>query len=514
MFDRMLSAVGLGSKEPVGSDQAMAETENAPAPATQSLNREQAVMQLQELLWHVPDPDAVLDTVGLPRHELSRLTSDDEIDGALETRLEKVIEMPWRLEGGTDAIQEFITGELERHHERLVRGIWAAVPYGYSVMERVYYRGPDNRIRLDRTVLKPMEWFTPQRDGSLRMQVDYAQEIGGDPVDTYYKFLLTRAHPTYRNPYGEALLSRLYWPWYFRHSSWDFWMQFLERFGTPLLIGKGKNPAELARALSEAVQNAAIGVPNDAEVTIAQASGDGQAFAKVEEALSARIHRRILGQTLTSGTEGGSGNRALGEVHERVAQTKANADARLVRGSLQQVVDALTVLNFGAGTESPDVVMEDDTGLQADRAERDAKLYQAGIRFRPEYVARAYDLEEGEFTIADAGGQGGASRLSANPGGALLAQGQGERFTPGQQAVEDMAKSLAGRTPQPIEPGKIAAAIQDSAGPEDLQERLAELVGDAPPEEMQELFERSLFAAEVLGWTVTEEQGELPGGDE
>jgi hypothetical protein len=43
--------------------------------------------------------------------------------------------------------------------------------------------------------------------------------------------------PTYRQPYGRALYSQLYWPWFFRKMGWQFWMKFLERWGTPFLVG-------------------------------------------------------------------------------------------------------------------------------------------------------------------------------------------------------------------------------------------------------------------------------------
>ena len=40
------------------------------------------------------------------------------------------------------------------------------------------------------------------------------------------------------NPRGKALMSRVYWLWYFKTNGWRFWAKYLERFGSPLLVGK------------------------------------------------------------------------------------------------------------------------------------------------------------------------------------------------------------------------------------------------------------------------------------
>ena len=492
-------------------------------PANARLMQEQAVQQLAELLDMTPDPDLTLYYAGIDRTSLRALLSDDEIDGALEVRREAVMQTPWRLEGD-DRVARFVEEELERHHDALLRGAWDAIPYGYSVVELVYRERNDGLVGLDSAILKPFEWFHPYRDGTLRLNTEITDNINGVEVDTYFKFLLTRVNPSHRNPYGEALLSRLYWPWYFRRSTWRFWMQFLERFGTPLLIGKGRDPDSIAQSLARAVQDAVVAVGDGVEVDSVTVSGDGAAFERAEQRLSARIHRRILGQTLTSGTEGGSGNRALGEVHERVAERKRAADIRIVTGTMQQAVNALTALNF-PGAEAPRYVLEDETGLSQERAERDATLAsQVGVQFGEDYIARAYDLEPGEFEVKPPG-RGGGAPPAAPPGAQQAHQGQplehtghqladnGERFTPGEQAVEDMARQLRRSAPQPINPDDIRTAVEAAENPAELQEMLAELAGDNPDAEaFQGVLERALFAAEIIGWETTENQTEA--GDE
>jgi phage gp29-like protein len=61
-----------------------------------------------------------------------------------------------------------------------------------------------------------------------------------------------------------------------------------------------------------------------------QSSGNaGTSFETFNNTIIRQIQKVILGQTLTSGTDG-TGSRALGEVHDNVRKDKLNADIRLL----------------------------------------------------------------------------------------------------------------------------------------------------------------------------------------
>lgn len=488
-------------------------------PSTRRLTTEQAVERLSEMLLSLPDPDDTLYQLGIQRHALRRLLSDEEIDGALEVRREAVLSTSWRLDGDDEQVVEWLQGELERHMQDIVRGAWSAIPFGYSVLEAIYEPREDGRMGLARVAEKPMEWFEVLRDGELRYYG--TGDRHGDRLDTAYKFFLSRNQPTYRNPYGEALLSRLYWPWLFRRSGWEFWVQFLERFGQPLLTGKGANPDALADALYRAARDSVIGVSKEDEVEVHQAQGEGQAFERAEKALVRRIQRRILGQTLTTGTDE-SGSRALGEVHERVAETKRNADLRLVTGTVQRVVNALSWLNW-PDREPPAIQFGDEQGLEADRAERDKALYQAGVRFTPEYIQRAYGFGEDEVTVEEGGGETGGAALSAEPqsltlearpdprlgGGTQLQDGDRE-FTAGIQASERLIEQALQELDNPIPLETLRSEVEAADGEEELFERLAAYVAeDGDDGSHRETLERLTFAALILGYEAEDKQADL-----
>lgn len=490
----------------------------AAAPASFSapakLTMEQATMErVFSLITTLPDPDEALRRAGIARHQLRVVEMDDEITAALDTRREAVVGTPWRLEGGTARWRSELQAELAPHMESLLRGAFQAVPYGYSVMEVVYANRDGGRAGIASVAEKPLEWFIPAGDGlNLRWRDPSSGSFEGVPVDPR-KFLLTVRQPSARNPYGEALLSRVYWPWFFRQHGWQYWMRWLERYGTPMLLGKtAGDPQAMADNLAAALAGSAIAVGTGDEVqAVAPGSGAGH-FSDFDAVICRRIQKSILGQTLTTDASSG-GSFAAAKVADAVRTDRRNADLRLVAATVQRLVDALWQFNARGG-EAPRLVMADDTGLEAERAARDAILVEkVGVRLTSEYVANAYDLEPGDFTMADlspqqaaqagAVGDNGAGS-GAGQGGASFAA-QGREFTPVQQGIEDGLAALMPKVPDPIAPELVRAAVLAARDEADLRARLAALVPQADPR-FQQALERASFAAAVLGYVAADER--------
>ena len=512
-----------------------------PAPATAALWTDQAVSQLIELFTKIPETDELLTQAGITRASLKKLETDDEIFQCLRTRREAVVATPWRFEGGKEDPNKFLTDELKPVMGQLVSGAWKAVPYGYSVMEAVYRKRQDSKfpVGLSTVAVKPLEWFDPRPSGELRYFSPDSSMANGEVVDQVYKFFLTRVDATYQVPKGEALLSRLYWPWFFRFNGWRFWAQFLERFGQPLLVGKSAKPDVLVRALIQAHQDAAIAVGKDDSVDAIAPSSTGEAFEKLEQAVVRRFEKVILGQTLTSdsGAKGG-GSYALGQVHAEVKEGLRRADIRLVRATAQKVVNALCTLN-GITEDIPELVFADDAGLEAARATRDKDLSTIGVKFKKSYFTDRYDLREDDFDIVepkrvppaldpnqtpptppdpnapdngtnvqmDENGnpinpQAGMARSPLE--GLIFARrrvADPKRFTPAQQAVEDLADLALSQCGQPLDLAKVRAAVLAASDPRDLEERLALLFSTANQVDFQKTLEQAMFAADVLGYT-------------
>ncbi len=371
-----------------------------PLPQTASLYADKAVAQIITLMTTLPEMDQILLQAGVTRAGLSKLETDDEIFQAMRTRRDAVIATPWRFEPGEGNVTEFLVEELKPHMETIVGNAWKAIGYGYEVQECIYKKRPDGKIGIERIVEKPLQWFEPQQDMTLKFYPPSGFSVSGEIVDTTFKFFLTQHDATYENPRGEALLSRLYWPWFFRFNSWRFWGQFLERFGTPILVGKATDTTAMAEALLKAHQDAVIAHGPDDDVTCLENKGEGRGFSAIEQALVMRIQKLVLGQTLTSGSgnDGSGGSYALGVIHNTVRDDLRKADLRLIRKTVQNIVNALCALNFPTRV-IPEFFFDDGTGLAKDRAERDKILWSMGVTFSKQYFVDRYDLGEEDFDI-------------------------------------------------------------------------------------------------------------------
>ncbi len=360
--------------------------------ARKMLNSEVAITKLLSFLT-VPDPDDLLQQAGIRRYQLRQLELDDEVAQCKDTRVEAIVATPWSLQPNQTRVGKFITSLIEDHIDDMKRGVMDARFYGYSVQEIIGKKVPKG-IGIDRLALKPMEWFAPQRDGSLRyFPDDGSGGYEGIAVDSD-KFLVARCNASYRNPYGEALLSRLWFPVTWRREGWQLWLQFLETFGEPIVLGQMSNYADFVKAMETQGVRSTIAwqsVSDTDKITTINASTPGE-FDRLEQAILRRIQKLILGQTLTSDV-GSSGSYAAAAIHNEVRNDKRRADMSMVKRTGQQLVNVLCMIN--GITDVPKFIMADDSGLELGRAQRDAVLAPvltaSGFRLSKDYYLRNYD---------------------------------------------------------------------------------------------------------------------------
>jgi phage gp29-like protein len=474
----------------------------------QPLYRQVATYRFFDWLAGIPDPDEVLRRTGRQRQDLRELLRDSEVSQAIDTRREAVIATPWHLEPEARGAARFVAEELTPHMPRLISGAFDAVLYGYSVLEAVYIRR-GARVGVAAIHQPPFEWFRPLPNGELRFFPETgeggATGIACDPR----KFLLAARNPTYRNPYGEALLSVLYWPVTWRLQGWTLWLDFLDTFGAPIVIGKTPSYDSFVTAMQAQGVRRVVAWQQTQEnesVDTITASQAGE-FERLNSALERSIQRVVLGQTLTSDV-GKSGSYAAAQVHNEVRDDKRRADIRLVVAVVQQLIGALWSINGFPGM-APTFCMQDDVGLEKERADRDAVLAEKlGVRFKPAYVAQAYGFEEDDFEIPEpvALPAPGAPASGAGPEDDQLAAKSTPRFTPQQQVIErEVAELLDGEVGPGVDLDGLRSAIRGAKDPADLEARLLTLL-DEDDGRFADLLSRAHFAATVLGYVHAAEE--------
>ncbi len=464
-----------------------------------NLYSQEAVTQFLTNFGKQPDIDEVLRKAGIARHKLRVLLDDDEIAQAVETRIDALLATPLRVEPGDTKEAEMLNLVLKEWFHEIATGAMSALFFGYSVQEAVYELKPEGYVGIQWIGEKPMQWFEPKNDGRLIYRQD--GHNAEREVDQVFKFFLTRRKATYEQPYGKALLATLYWLFFFKQNGFKFWAKFLERFGTPILLGKCKDTEteDMSKALLAAHAQSVLSIDAEDDVSVLGTSGAsgtaGSAFESFNNQLIRQIQKVVLGQTLTSGTDG-TGSRALGQVHDNVRMDKLKSDIRLVTPTLQAVVDALCKLN-GWG-EYKVMLGEKPKPLNKDQAERDAHLKNAGANLTPQYFQREYGLQDGD--IAESQQLPANTQFTALPRQAFSFKASANKLSAAQQEVEELADKQKQFTL--LDQKQIKELIADVETPEQLQSKLFSMLGDVPVSQFSAVLDQALYAADVLGYGI------------
>ena len=358
------------------------------------LNSEVAISKMLDYFLQLSDPDELLAKAGVRRHNLRSLEMDDEIAQCIDTRMDSITRYSWRLEPNQPRKSIWMRDMLEEAGINvLIRSLVGAVPYGYVVNEAIWVK-EKGRIVLKRIPQKPMEWFVPQSNGSLRyFPDDGAGGVNGVECDPR-KFFLTVRNARYQNPRGEALLSRVWFPVTWRREGWGMWLHFLETFGDPIVLGQVPDFRTFVDAMKAQGVRSTIAWQSTSDrdnVSTITASAPGE-FERLENAIVRRIQKLFLGQTLTSDTSQQGGSYAQATVHNQVRHDKTRSDIRMVTDTLQTLINVACDLN---GFERLKFIMNDDAELAVSRAARDAVIYPvlsgSGFRLSKDYFIDTYD---------------------------------------------------------------------------------------------------------------------------
>ncbi len=479
-------------------------SENA-KPESGGLYLHEAELALINYLTKMPDGDEVLRKAGITRHRLKVMMYDDEIYQCVEKRQDKIESAPWRLEPADSTTAQILNDHLREWWSEIVIGAQNARWFGYSVLEAVYNQ---NALHINGDIItpfiglqwigeKPMQWYEPKNDGRLILLQNHSKSRRDEECDQHFKHFLTRCKPTYENPYGEALLSRLYWVWFFKNNGFKMWAKFVEQFGMPMLVGKsavGKND-DMRDALlrAHASRVLAVSATDTVEVTAAGSSSGNASgtYDTFDKNLERRIQKVILGGTLTSGTDG-SGSRALGEVHLEVQNSKYKADIRMIMPTIQAILNALCDLN---GWQRHRIIIGEEKSLEEPKADRDVKLKNAGANLTPQYFQREYGLQDGD--IAEVQQLPANTQFSALPKRAFSFKADMQGLDANQQEVDEKISEIDKKL---FSESELMKVVETSSDVNDLQTKLYGLMSGESVEKFTETMARALYLFDVIGY--------------
>ncbi|MEN6511320.1 MAG: DUF935 family protein [Chloroherpetonaceae bacterium] len=371
---------------------------------TNELVTREQVLTFQRFIGILPNPDKVIQQNGGVSKIFPELKNDPHIWSCMQSRKAGVLSQDWDIfdRDANSDISQFIRKIFQKLDVfNLMNNILESVFTGMQVLEIIWeYDDNGNYIPKD-IIPKPLEWFYYDEQNNLKFRK--RDSLKGDFLPES-KFLIPRNLPTYSNPYGESLLAKCYWPATIKNVGFRFWMNFLEKYGLPIIIGQytySPTPEELqslSDRLNELVESQTIATPNDINIDIRDIgqSKSVELYAQLIRMANAEISKALLSETLTTELEHGS--YAASATHFKVREDVILSDKILVENTLNILCDYITKLNFPK-MQSPIFKFRTQRNLSFD-IDNDVKLASIdNFQFKKEYFMKKYDLNEDEFYI-------------------------------------------------------------------------------------------------------------------
>lgn len=412
------------------------------------------------------DVDEVLKRANLTRSDLLKLLYDDEIYGCISRRTAAVMGNAWHIEGdNTDWLYEAVSTVYEDAVRIMMQALWI----GSSIGELIWQDGEQKTIRA--VVPRVIEQFKSDADGNLVWKSPNGGEVAVIPE----KVLRGAVNVNKNNPYGDALLSRVYWAWFAKNYAEQFWNKFTERHASPITVIKSavntanrdeaqRDLAALAAAGSQGVADGVVAMSDQDSIEFVEANNDGAAHEKYTRHQIQRIQKTLLGRVLTSELE--TGSRAAQETDDGFTQSIADADLTFVERGINHIVACLLTVN-GMDAEGVYFVYERAQAIDKGRWERDVALLNTGkIELTEQYYLDNYGFEPQHFRVVAAASA--APKLSLS-----LSQ-----LTPGAQEVEDGIVAALKNAPEMLGVEAVLAVAREARDEADLVRRLALLYDD------------------------------------
>ena len=388
---------------------------------------------------YLPDPDIVLRKQGKDVRIYKELLCDPHVFACVQSRKAGVLSLEWDLNRGVDKDKnaELVEKLLKKLNlNKIINDILDAALFGFTPIEVIWGK-VGNYILPVELKAKPPEWFCFDDENQLKFRTK--EHYWGEELPPR-KFLCPQSNPSYENPYGERVLSRVFWPVTFKKGGLKFWVVFTEKYGMPHLIGKHPRGAtkeetdNLADLLEQMVQDAIAVIPDDSSVEIQEANKSSSAaiYEQLIDKMNAEISKAILGQTLTTEI-GSNGSYAASNTHMGIRQDIIDSDKKLVEQTINQLIQWIYEINF-SNAEIPifELYQEEDVDLTL--AQRDKILFDSGIKFTKEYFIKTYGFDEEDIEIKEDGLPVPMSQYS---------QFAEEPVIKGQKQIDDLFKFLS-----------------------------------------------------------------------
>lgn len=384
-----------------------------------------------------------------------------------------------------------------------------ACMFPVAVLEKVWQPSMQPGLRYELASLKKVDYRLLDYTMCRKLRIENVT-ADGMPAGTYHEadswsYVVHRGHLlTTPDHWGGPMRALLFW-WLFATMDRDWWVRFLERFGTPFLVGKfeqsdDESRAILLRAFSSASRLFGLVISKETEVEVQQVSdtNTGEAFKVFHTYAQEQISKLIVGQTMSADSKPtalGDGASGLhGEVRDDFRVWDARVTGNTVR--LQVFADFLTI--NGLPGRPPKITWGGEEKEDATATATVIKtMHDAGLELTPEAITLVSERLGLEFAKAP---PPPAPMLPPGLGrGPLLDKKPDAAFSAGHDhpdPLDSIARSgsadLARAFRATLAP--VARIIHESKSAAECEAKLAAFTASWRPGEAAQLMENALVA--------------------
>lgn len=384
-----------------------------------------------------------------------------------------------------------------------------AIGHGFAHLEIEWNDDPAYRLP-DAIHHRPQSWFMVPQDNQNQIRL---RDNTSDGEALWELGWIRHVHKAKSGYISRGGLHRiLAWPFLFKNYSVRDLAELLEIYGIPVRLGTypanatDAEKSTLLRAVSTLGHNAAGIIPEGMAIDFKEAAnGTHDFFSAMIDWCERSESKAILGATLTSQTDSGSGAFALGGVHNEVRRDILVSDARQLAGTLSRdlvyPIAALNGLAPDGPNRCPRLVFDTTEPEDLDkRAERDVKIFGMGFEPSERYVQDLYG-EDWHKRNAPPGNSKPAQQK--DPQAALAST---RATVPGNDnpfaAVDDYSDRLEASADEAV--SALIDRIRDIANQatdfDSFQEALLEAFADLDPvDELPRVMQMAFATAELLG---------------
>ena len=221
-----------------------------------------------------------------------------------------------------------------------------------SVVEKIFRpaNDPSLRYELNELIGVPhslLTYVTNQQDFTGLLKIREVNDLGMPTGKTIEvdpdRYIVHRGHLlTCHDVWGGPMRAVIFW-WLLSTMDREWWARFLEKYGSPFLLGKynqGDNSSRsvLERAFSYAVKIGGLVVTKDTEVSLVQAAGsqNAEGYEKFLRLCNEEKSKLILGQTLSAESRNTGLGSGVAKGHAQVRDDYRQYDAKMLAATMEE----------------------------------------------------------------------------------------------------------------------------------------------------------------------------------